>query len=103
MEVTSLFNLWLVTRQPLYWYDLEASLSTLTSEDAATAFIRGVYLWRSLSPESAIDAWQGAVNEYGAGAQSSLNALQAVGQRSLEPERAAAVGQIRAILDLESP
>lgn len=102
LEVTSLFNLWLVSGETFYWLDLEESLQTIESGDPAVAFIRGVHLWRDLRPELAIEAWQTAVREYGARGQSSLDALQAIGQvPANDPGRAAAIKQIRSILDLD--
>lgn len=100
LEVTSLFNLWLVTGESFYWLDLDESLETIQSGDAATAFIRGVYHWRELQPEAALAAWRTAVDDYGARAQSSLDALQAVGQLPVKPDRLPAVEQMRTILDL---
>ncbi len=100
LEVTSLFNLWLVTRQPGYWLDLESSLQSVESSDAAVAFIQGVAYWRGLQPEQAIETWQRAINDYGAAAQSCLDALQTIGQIPTEPTRAPAIEQIRGLLDL---
>lgn len=101
LEVTSLFNLWLVTGESFHWLDLGGSLEGIRSEDAAVDFIRGVYHWRELRPNEAVATWQSAVDEYGLKAQSSLDALQAVGQLPVEPERSPAVEQMRTILELD--
>lgn len=102
LEVTSLFNLWLITGEPFYWLDLEESLQALRSDDPAVAFIRGVHLWRGLRPELAVETWQKAVREYGARARSSLDALEAVGHvPANDSRRAPAVEQMRSILDLD--
>lgn len=100
LELTSLFNLWLVTRQPAYWFDLESSLSSIDCSDAAVTFIRGVYHWRGFRPDEAIALWQSAVTDYGQQAQSSLDALQAIGLLPDDPGRSATVEKIRGILDL---
>lgn len=101
LEVTSLFNLWLVDGESFYWLELGESLQATESEGAAVAFIRGVYHWRELQPDEALATWQSAVDQYGAKAQSSLDALQAVGRLPSEPPGAPAVEQMRAILDLD--
>lgn len=99
LELSCLFNLWLVSGEAVYWQDLEQSLRTIGSSDASVGFIRGVYLWRSGQPEEATQSWQRAVRDYGASAQSSADALQTAGKLSVDPARANAVQQMRRILD----
>ena len=78
LEVTSLFNLWLLDGEAEYWQQLSAALETLESSDAAVEFIRGVYVWRSGQRERALSVWQTAVATYGAEAGSSAVALEVV-------------------------
>jgi hypothetical protein len=100
LELTSLYNLWLINKQPHYWVDLEASLATHQVSDPAVAFIRGVAAWRRLQPEQAIEIWKSAMEQYGARAASCRQALRAVGHLPGHPAEAHAVDAIRALLDL---
>jgi hypothetical protein len=102
LEVVSLFNLWLETYEPAYWQAMGTSLRSLESRDPAVVFIRGVFLWRSGMPEQAIAQWRAGVRDYGARAQSSLDALQAVGQATVDTLRLNAVRQLRGILEIEA-
>ncbi|MDQ8195135.1 hypothetical protein QEH59_11915 [Coraliomargarita sp. SDUM461004] len=98
LELTSLFNLWLLQREPIYWQDLAPALERVQSSDAAVEFIRGVFLWREAQPQQAIAIWQAAVRDFGAKARSSADALQAVGAAPPEAGRSQIVEQLRQIL-----
>ncbi|WPJ97306.1 hypothetical protein SH580_06245 [Coraliomargarita algicola] len=98
LELTSLFNLWLLQREPIYWQDLAPALERIQSSDAAVEFIRGVFLWREAQPQQAIAIWQAAVRDFGAKARSSADALQAVGAAPPEAGRSQIVEQLRQIL-----
>lgn len=98
LELTSLFNLWLLQREPIYWQDLAPALERVQSSDAAVEFIRGVFLWREAQPQQAIAIWQAAVRDFGAKARSSADALQAVGAAPSEAGRSQIIEQLRQIL-----
>lgn len=100
LELSSLFNLWLMSNESAYWQAMEVNLQTIESSDAAVEFIRGVYLWRSGQREAAVAAWQTAVRDYGAAAQSSADALRAVGPLPADAARSRSVEQLRQILAL---
>ncbi|MGZ0655513.1 hypothetical protein ACWPKS_07890 [Coraliomargarita sp. W4R72] len=100
LELASLFNLWLVTREPIYWQDMKAALQEVQSSDAAVEFIRGVFLWREEQHLEAVSVWQAAVRKFGAKAQSSADALQAVGELPPPAARSSTVDQVRQILAL---
>jgi len=98
LELASLFNLWLVAAEPNYWQALGDSLGTIKSSDASVGFIRGVYLWREGQPAGATQSWQAAVQAYGTPAQSSADALQAIGKLPRVSARAGAIERMRNIL-----
>lgn len=98
LALTSLFNLWLGTDQVAYWHQMGAALESIESADASVEFIRGVYHWRELDPDRAIETWRLAVERFGQSAQSSSDALQAVGGAKADPARAAAQEAIRSVL-----
>jgi hypothetical protein len=95
LEVTSLFNLWLLTGESSYWAEMTRAMEALDSSDAAVEFIRGVVHWRSGKREQAVSTWRAAVGKYGAEADSSFAALRVVGGES-----EAGLDPIRRILDL---
>jgi hypothetical protein len=99
LELTSLFNLWLVAGESSNWQALQDSLRTIESSDASVEFIRGVYFWRNRLPEKAVATWKTAIQKYGVSAQSSADALQAVGQWPVSPARANAVEQMQGVLE----
>jgi len=98
-ELSSLFNLWLVSDESTDWQAIGNALRTIQSSDASVGFIRGVYLWRSGQPQQAVAAWKSATQDYGALAQSSTDALQAVSKLPWDAARVEAVEQIRSVLE----
>ena len=98
ITVTSLFNLWLETDQGAYWQQMGEAMDNIDSPDSAVEFIRGVYHWRQFDPEQAIQTWRDASMRYGPSAQSSRDALRAVGAELSDPSRVAAEEAILGVL-----
>jgi hypothetical protein len=103
IQVSALFNLWLVAAAPdrsaALWSDLEAAIAELSEWDAATLFIRGVVLWRSQDEAQARDVWLEGVTRFGTDARACAQALQVIGAvHYFEPDDPG-VAAIRAILE----
>jgi hypothetical protein len=100
LELSSLFNLWLISQEPVYWKLMGQRLEAIDSADASVEFIRGLYHWREGEREQAVAVWRKAMQVYGTSAQSSADALQAVGKRPNNVDRSSAVEQMRTVLGL---
>lgn len=95
LEVTSLFNLWLLTGETVYWEPMAEALRRVDKSSAGVEFIRGVYGWHSGQRDQAVHTWQAAVERYGAEADSASAAL-----RVLRGEKDAELDAVRRILGL---
>lgn len=102
LQVSALFNLWLVADGPSAEAHCEAlvdAAAKIEQADAMTWFVRGVIKWRSGSREAAVAAWREGRERYGSQAVSCARALQAVGAGGNFPPDDPDVAAIRALLE----
>ena len=103
IQVTSLFNLWLVEdpgfAKQAYLQQLGTALSMLPEQNASSLFIAGVYQWQRNDIASALASWREAIQRFDQQAVSSAKALQAVGMGSFFRAQDAEVEQLKDVLN----